>query len=172
MHWGARSPGSSTTIAQEQTPRRGLPRSNPSDPSRVDPTRPRMVPPLRAPTAGSGHEASPHLEQKREVMPLHAALRSFEALFQVPAHHRLVQVRSRSRGGLISGTFWHHEEYDRSGQLIARFESFEETGPTGDLASGWRRYDATGRFIEEGGLRQPASGGSPPGPVSESKPRG
>lgn len=84
------------------------------------------------------------------------AIASFEALFGIPPEHRLVQVRSRSRGGTISATFLDHEEYDPRGQLIARFESFEETGPTGRTTSGWRRYDRFGRLVDAGDLR-PAS---------------
>jgi hypothetical protein len=53
---------------------------------------------------------------------------SFETLFKVPPQHRLVQVLSRSRGGLISGTFCEHEEYDTNGRLIARFDTFNEIG--------------------------------------------
>lgn len=85
------------------------------------------------------------------------AVASFEALFEVPPEHRLVQVRSRSRGGTISGTFLEHEEYDPGGQLIARFETFEETGPTGRTTSGWRRYDQAGRLVNAGDLRPAAA---------------
>lgn len=73
---------------------------------------------------------------------------NFEALLVIPQHHRLVQVQSRSRGGLMSGTFWEHEEYDPSGALIARFSSFEETGPTGCTVRGWKKYDAAGQLVD------------------------
>jgi len=39
-----------------------------------------------------------------------AAIPNFEAIFGVAADHRLEQVRSRSRGGALRGTFWNHEE--------------------------------------------------------------
>jgi hypothetical protein len=73
---------------------------------------------------------------------------SFEALLEIPQHHRLVQVRSRSRGGLMRGTFWEHEEYDPSGVLIARFSSFEETDPTGCTVRGCKKYDAAGQLVD------------------------
>jgi hypothetical protein len=90
-------------------------------------------------------------------MPVRLDALSFEALFHVPPQHRLVRVRSRSRGGLISGTFCEHEEYDTSGRLIARFETFEETGPTGSTSSGWRRYDRTGWLVDTGDLGRPTA---------------
>jgi hypothetical protein len=78
---------------------------------------------------------------------------NFEAIFCISAEHRLVQVRSRSRAGLLAGTFWDHEEYDAAGRLIGRYESFEEMSPRGnDRRSGWRKYDIVGRLVAEGDL--------------------
>jgi hypothetical protein len=76
----------------------------------------------------------------------------FEAVFQVPVQHELVPVRSRSCGGKISRTFWEHEEYDASGRLVARYESFEESGASGQTASGWRKYDPDRRLVAAGQL--------------------
>ena len=81
---------------------------------------------------------------------------NFEAVFRIPATHRLVAVRSRSRAGMMAGTFWNHEEYDTLGRLVARYESFDETGPhSGGHRSGWRKYDVFGRLIAEGELLKP-----------------
>ena len=78
---------------------------------------------------------------------------NFEAIFAVPPSHRLVAVRSRSRAGIVAGTFWDHEEYDIGGRLIARYESFEEHRSRGEARrSGWRKYDIVGRLIAEGDL--------------------
>ena len=78
---------------------------------------------------------------------------NFEAIFRVSAAHRLVQVRSRSRAGILSGTFWDHEEYDAAGRLVARYQSFEERDPHGgNRRSGWRKYDTIGRLVAEGDL--------------------
>ena len=74
---------------------------------------------------------------------------NFEAIFRIPVTHRLLVVRSRSRGGLWSGVYWEHEEYDPRGMQIARYESFVESDQAGVRRSGWRKYDATGRLIEE-----------------------
>jgi hypothetical protein len=89
-------------------------------------------------------------------MALHLTVPSFEALFQVAPQHELVQVRSRSRGGLTSGTFWEHEEYDARGELVARYESFEETKASGQLATGWRKTGPDGRLLQAGPLRPTA----------------
>ena len=81
---------------------------------------------------------------------------NFEAIFRIPATHRLIAVRSRSRAGIVAGTFWDHEEYDAAGRLVARYESFEETSSHSKISrSGWRKYDIVGRLIAEGDL--PAS---------------
>jgi hypothetical protein len=77
---------------------------------------------------------------------------NLEAVFHVPPRHRLVEVRSRSRGEPESATFWDHEEYDASSKLIACFENFEKMGLTGLKTSGWRRYDCTGRLVGAGEL--------------------
>jgi hypothetical protein len=75
---------------------------------------------------------------------------NFEALFRIPVTHRLLVVRWRSRGGLWSGVYWEHEEYDPQGGKIARYESFAESHQAGVRRSGWRKYDPAGRLVEEG----------------------
>jgi hypothetical protein len=78
---------------------------------------------------------------------------NFEAVFGVPPTHQLVAVRSRSRAGIVAGTFWDHEEYDVLGRLVGRYESFDERNPqTGARRSGWRKYDIVGRLVAEGDL--------------------
>ena len=72
---------------------------------------------------------------------------NFEVIFQVPPAHRLVLVRSRSRGGLMWGTYWGHEEYDASGQLIARYESFDEVSIEGHQHRGWCKFDNSKRLV-------------------------
>ncbi len=71
----------------------------------------------------------------------------FESTFCIPYTHRLLAVRSRSRGGLVSGVYWENEEYDASGQLVARYESFRETTAEGERRSGWRKFDSIGRLV-------------------------
>ena len=72
-------------------------------------------------------------------------MKSFEAIFGIPAEHRLELVRSRVRGGLIRAEFWRHEEFDARGALVAGYESFSEIDPTsGAVNSGWRRYAPDG----------------------------
>ncbi|HEX8168709.1 MAG TPA: hypothetical protein VF601_23355 [Beijerinckiaceae bacterium] len=78
------------------------------------------------------------------------AVPNFESIFGIAAHHRLEQVRSRSRAGLVRGTVWEHEEYDPNGRLVARYESFQETDAAGAARSGWTKYDADGWVVDEG----------------------
>ena len=78
--------------------------------------------------------------------------------FHVPPRHRLVPVRPRSRWGLIRATFGEHEAYDTSDRLIARLETFDETGRTGSTKSGGRRYDGVGRLVDTGNLTRDKAG--------------
>ena len=62
----------------------------------------------------------------------------FEAIFEIPDSHRLVQVRSKTRGGIMSANYWRHDEYGSDGKLAARYESFEErSAESGATTSGW-----------------------------------
>ncbi len=72
---------------------------------------------------------------------------NFEAVFQVPSTHRLLVVRSRSRGGHVPGVYWGHEEYCSAGRLLARYESFEEISAIGERRCGWRKFDTAGRLL-------------------------
>jgi hypothetical protein len=40
---------------------------------------------------------------------------NFEQLFGIPPDHRLMLVRSRSRGGFARAVYWQHDEYDPAG---------------------------------------------------------
>lgn len=61
---------------------------------------------------------------------------NFEAVFQVPSSHRLVAVRSRTQGGMTTTVVWEHDEYDDSGQLVARYKSYEQVSATGEIRGG------------------------------------
>lgn len=84
-----------------------------------------------------------HRSEWNAMVPSLAEVPNFEALYEVPATHRLIPVRSRSRGGLCRAEYWTHEEYDLHGRLVARYESFEESSPAGETRSGWRKFDIT-----------------------------
>ena len=59
------------------------------------------------------------------------------------------EVRSKTRGGLISAQYWGHDEYDANGRLVARYEGFKEwNSQTGARSSGWRKYDELGRLLD------------------------
>src|SRR3954447_2744982 len=71
--------------------------------------------------------------------------RNFEAIFEIPDSHRLVQVRSKTRGGIMSANYWRHDEYGWDAKLAARYESFEErNAESGATRSGWHKYDQSG----------------------------
>ena len=74
---------------------------------------------------------------------------TFEVLFSIPDHHRLVLVRSRTVGGLMRGTYWTHEEADQNGSVVARYESYEEADNKGQVQCGWRKYDSAGCLVDE-----------------------
>src|SRR3954466_3735459 len=74
--------------------------------------------------------------------------RNFEAIFEIPDSHRLVQVRSKTRGGIRSAHYWRHDEYGSDGKLAARYESFEEhNAESGATTSGWHKYDQSGQLL-------------------------
>jgi len=74
--------------------------------------------------------------------------RNFEAIFEIPDSHRLVQVRSKTRGGIMSANYWRHDEYGSDGKLAARYESFEErSAESGATRSGWHKYDQSGQLL-------------------------
>jgi hypothetical protein len=74
---------------------------------------------------GQLHEHFHPLGRTLPPRPCHAS--NFEAVFHIPSAHYLRVVRSRSRGGLLSGVYWEHEEYDPKDALIARYKSFSES---------------------------------------------
>ena len=74
---------------------------------------------------------------------------NFEAVFHIPATHRLVLARSRSQGCPLSAIFWEHDEYDSLGCLVARYRSFEQIDATGRTQRGWRRFDGDGHMMSE-----------------------
>jgi hypothetical protein len=74
---------------------------------------------------------------------------NFEAIYRVPATHRLVVVRYRSRGGLERAEYWLHQKYDPAGRLVARYESFDELNTGGERRSGWSKFDHTGHLVHQ-----------------------
>jgi len=90
-------------------------------------------------TSLAGHSPGA-FQASREVV-------NFEAIFRIPPTHRLLVVRSRSRGGL-----------DSAGRLIARYKSFEEVSPAGIQQRGWCEYDGNGRRVAEADSLTPAAG--------------
>ena len=76
-------------------------------------------------------------------------VRNFEAIFQIPAIHQLVLVRSRSQGCPISAVFWQHDEYDAQGRLVAHYFSFEQVNDLGERQRGWRKFDSHGHLVSE-----------------------
>ena len=74
---------------------------------------------------------------------------NFEKVFQIPATHRLMLVRSRSQGCPAVAIDWEHDEYAPDGCLVARYQSFERLGPSGKRQNGWRKFDCIGQLVSE-----------------------
>jgi hypothetical protein len=45
------------------------------------------------------------MPMRRTVIRLQPDDRNFEAIFEIPDSHRLVQVRSKTRGGIMSANY-------------------------------------------------------------------
>jgi hypothetical protein len=73
---------------------------------------------------------------------------TFEHAFHVPPTHRLEQVRTRVRAGVVRASYWDHEEYDVHGRLIARYHTFRELSEAGEGCCGWRKYDSNGQMVD------------------------
>jgi hypothetical protein len=78
------------------------------------------------------------------------AARCFEQVFGIPSHHRLEQVRSRARAGIVRGVYWVHEEFDAQGHLVARYESYQEMARSAPRRSGWCKFDRSGHLVASG----------------------
>jgi hypothetical protein len=73
---------------------------------------------------------------------------NFAVLFRIPPAHRLLAVRTRGRGGIVSGIYWECEECDTTGRLITRYESFNETSAAGLGQTGWHKFDREGNLVQ------------------------
>ena len=74
---------------------------------------------------------------------------NFEMIFHIPAAHSLVLVRSRSQGCPAVAIDWEHDEYAPDGGLVARYQSFERLGRSGERRNGWRKFDRVGQIVSE-----------------------
>ena len=75
----------------------------------------------------------------------------FERTFQIPPHHFLEQVRTRSRGGVVMEVQWEHREYAADGHFVARYESYQALDSENRIQrNGWSKYDHDGHLIDRG----------------------
>lgn len=70
---------------------------------------------------------------------------TFEQVFGIRQGHTLKEVRASLRA---FDDDWTHEEYNASGELVARYESWDYQPPGGTHSSGWRKYDPDGTLLE------------------------
>ncbi len=74
----------------------------------------------------------------------------FESIFGMPAGHVLKQTGFRSRRGDQDNS-WTHEEFDATGRLVARYESWANTTFFGSpVSEGWMKYDPAGVLVASG----------------------
>ena len=72
-------------------------------------------------------------------------MKSFEAMFGIPAAHQLVLVRSRTPGGAPrTASFGTTRNSSRRGLLVARYESVTDHDSVTGAHSAWYRYDGHG----------------------------
>jgi hypothetical protein len=75
----------------------------------------------------------------------------FERTFQIPSHHFLEQVRTRSRGGVVMEVHWEHREYAANGGFVARYESYQTLDSNDRIPrNGWSKYDHDGHLVDQG----------------------
>ena len=73
----------------------------------------------------------------------------FRKVFQIPVDHLLTRASFRSLAGSQRDR-WTHEEFDQTGKLIAKYESWMDTtiSPL-KTVSGWRKTDPSGQVLLE-----------------------
>ena len=109
-----------------------------------------LRPVSRCNTVYSTNEPAPDPDRRDLVELIQSVAGGPRGGFRYPATHRLANVRSRARGGIIRAVSSEHEEYDDGGRLVSRYTSFDEISPAGVKRTGWRKYDPSGRLLSEG----------------------
>jgi hypothetical protein len=71
---------------------------------------------------------------------------TFEQIYKIPEGHTLKKVREKLRS---FDDDWTHEEYNRKGQLVARYESWDYRAPKTTPRVGWRKLGPDGTVLEE-----------------------
>ncbi|NGM24303.1 hypothetical protein G3576_30215 [Roseomonas stagni] len=70
--------------------------------------------------------------------------------FSVPADHRLVQTGYKQSGHLGQYEKWTYDQYDAAGQLVARYEEWDEVSVGAGWAQrGWRKLSPQGAVLKE-----------------------
>lgn len=67
----------------------------------------------------------------------------FEKIFGIPVSHTLKQTNYRGKGPVANNESWEHEEYDATGNLVAKYSSWHNTevyNLSGKTNSGWKKY--------------------------------
>lgn len=75
----------------------------------------------------------------------------FERALNIPLGHTLQEIELNIRNFASPNEHWLHEEYDRSGNLIAKYISwhFATPRPQYQSNSGYRKYNRYGQLIQD-----------------------
>lgn len=76
---------------------------------------------------------------------------TFEEIFDVPSGHTLKKTSYREKGHLGQKEEWKHEELNETGEVVARYKSWDETNVRGFKSnSGYEKYDLDGNVVATG----------------------
>lgn len=75
----------------------------------------------------------------------------FEQAFNIPVNHSLREIELTVRSFAAPLEHWLHEEYDQSGNLVAKYTSWQFATPRQQYKSnsGFRKYNRYGQLISE-----------------------
>ncbi len=75
----------------------------------------------------------------------------FEQAFNIPVNHSLREIELTIRSFASPHEHWLHEEYDQSGNLVAKYTSWRFIKPRQQYTSnsGFRKYNCYGQLIKE-----------------------
>jgi hypothetical protein len=75
---------------------------------------------------------------------------SLNKQFNVPEKHELKQLKYKAKGGMAQNEYWTYAEINESGEQVSEIEHWETMSGL-KVNSGFRKYDMSGKLLEEQG---------------------